>query len=272
MDFLHLTLYKHIWGGVFISLLRFEMFINSSPKFLSMVKTMYVAHPVSGNLEGNKQSILGILHERHTSDVISLAPYLAALEYLDDNDPRQRALGIRANTEHFERGMFDEVGIFGERVSLGMFHEIELAQKMGIPINGYDERASVDLQYVLEGLAKGIQLPKQIKAERVGKDGNSVLYFIRPPTGETDLIIARCPIVLDPSSQRDVTRFVTYVDSYDEIYDGWRMFADIVEHTTEQERPSLIDTVYDSLAELYEKKVPLGKGERGEILFEHLAA
>lgn len=99
-------------------------------------KTIYVAHPVGGDVEGNMKKILEICRLIHTQDskVIPLAPYLVGLHYLKDTVEEERDLGIEANTEHFKRGMIDEVWLYGTHISPGMKEEILLAHTLEIPV------------------------------------------------------------------------------------------------------------------------------------------
>ena len=63
-----------------------------------------------------------------------MAPYLVALQVLDDKIVEERALGIEANHACLERRFVDELWLFGDRISEGMRGEIELAHKFGIPV------------------------------------------------------------------------------------------------------------------------------------------
>lgn len=49
-----------------------------------MVKVVYVSHEISGDVDGNVRKVLEICRRLHTKDVIPIAPYLVALQYLDD--------------------------------------------------------------------------------------------------------------------------------------------------------------------------------------------
>lgn len=99
-----------------------------------MPKTVFVAHPIAGDVEGNVKKVLTICRAIHTKDVIPIAPYIVSLQYLDDGVHEDRQLGIDANRVCFERKLIDEVWLFGDRISSGMKHEVILAITLGIPV------------------------------------------------------------------------------------------------------------------------------------------
>lgn len=99
-----------------------------------MKKTVYIAHPVGGDVQGNAKKILKICRQVHTEDTIPVAPYLVSIQYLNDDLEKERQLGIDANLECFKRKMIDEVWLFGPKISKGMMQEIILAHKLIIPV------------------------------------------------------------------------------------------------------------------------------------------
>ena len=98
------------------------------------MKIVYIVHPISGDVQGNILKVLSILKEHHTAKTYPFAPYLLSLQYLDDTIPEDRERGIKANVELFERNFIDEVWVFGDRISSGMKAEIELAERLKIPV------------------------------------------------------------------------------------------------------------------------------------------
>ena len=97
-------------------------------------KTVFIAHPVGGDIEGNIKKILAICEEVHSSEIIPVAPYLVSLQYLNDGVVEDRELGILANLECFRRHYIDELWLFGDRISDGMKREIIEARVQGIPV------------------------------------------------------------------------------------------------------------------------------------------
>ena len=95
----------------------------------------YIAHSISWDIENNKKDIIKIANELHKNLwVIPFAPYLLYLNYLNDNIPEERELGILANKTFFEKKYFDKLFICWKTFSKGVFEEYKLAEKLNIPI------------------------------------------------------------------------------------------------------------------------------------------
>lgn len=99
-----------------------------------MAKTVFIAHPVSGDIKENMKKVLDICEEIHSKDIIPVAPYLVSLQYLNDEVVEDRELGVCANLECFHRGYIDELWLFGDKISSGMKQEMLLAKELNIPI------------------------------------------------------------------------------------------------------------------------------------------
>lgn len=117
--------------------------INTSSK---IKKTVFIAHPISGDVKGNMKKVLNICKQVHTQEIIPYAPYLAALQYLNDEVVEDRSLGIEANLECLHRKFIDELWLFGNKISEGMEQEILLAKKLGIPIIAKTDETKRDLE------------------------------------------------------------------------------------------------------------------------------
>ena len=115
-------------------------------------KTVFVAHPISGDIKENMKRVLKICAQIHSPHVIPVAPYLAALQYLNDEVVEDRRLGIDANHECFRRKYVDELWLYGDRISTGMRGEIELAIQHGIPVIPKTEETKHDLEKIGLGL------------------------------------------------------------------------------------------------------------------------
>lgn len=114
-------------------------------------KLVYIAHPISGNIKSNIQNVLAVCRRIHftESDVIPLAPYVTALQYLDDDISKERQMGFEANHEMFKRGTFDEMWLSGKKISGGMQKEIEWCVDNNIPVKCYDDWLEKQLKEVL---------------------------------------------------------------------------------------------------------------------------
>ena len=100
------------------------------------MKIVYIAHPISGDVEGNLQKIRAISRfiNLNYPDVVPFAPYFLDCIALDDDKPEERERGMRNDREFFERQVIDELWLYGDRISSGMSVEIAMAIKQGIPI------------------------------------------------------------------------------------------------------------------------------------------
>ena len=113
-----------------------------------MAKTVFIAHPISGDIKGNVTKVLRICEEVHSKDIIPVAPYLISLQYLNDDVIEDWELGIQANLECFRRRYIDELWLFGDRISSGMWGEIRLAKELGIPVIAKTEDTRRDLAQI----------------------------------------------------------------------------------------------------------------------------
>lgn len=100
------------------------------------MKIVYIAHPISGDIKGNLEKIRLIARRIMMTDpnIVAFAPYWFDCHVLNDDIPEERQRGIDNDIEFFNRKFIDEVWLFGDRISNGMQAEIQLAQKLGIPV------------------------------------------------------------------------------------------------------------------------------------------
>jgi hypothetical protein len=98
--------------------------------------TVYIAHPISGDVNGNLDKIKKIARKINLKEpnVVPIAPYFLDCCALQDDVPKERAKGIANNTYLFERGFIDELRLYGNRITNGMMNEIELAHTLDIPV------------------------------------------------------------------------------------------------------------------------------------------
>lgn len=98
-----------------------------------MKKIVYIAHPISGDMEGNIKRVLAIYRELSIqNEVIPFAPYLVALQVLNDTVQAERKIGMLQNRAFFERNMIDELWVCG--LSAGVVQEMMWASEYGIKI------------------------------------------------------------------------------------------------------------------------------------------
>ena len=115
----------------------------------SMVKTIFIGHPVGGDVLGNVTKVLKICQEIHTKEIIPVAPYLISLQYLNDKIVEDRELGMEANHECFRHRYVDELWLFGDRISSGMQKEVLLAQEICIPVIAKTEGTKRELENMM---------------------------------------------------------------------------------------------------------------------------
>ncbi len=100
------------------------------------MKIIYIAHPIGGDVQSNLEKIRAIVRDINLSHpgIVPFVPYYADCVSLDDNSPQERARGIMNNKVFFMRKSFDELWLYGDRISAGMWHEIRMAWSNKIPI------------------------------------------------------------------------------------------------------------------------------------------
>lgn len=98
------------------------------------MKIAYIAHPVGGDVENNltliREIVLKINLEEE--DVVPFVPYYSDVVSMDDSNPEQRARGIKNNIHLLQ--FCDELRLYGDRISEGMWLEIAKARELNIPI------------------------------------------------------------------------------------------------------------------------------------------
>lgn len=115
---------------------------------------VYIAHPMGGDIPGNKAKVLGICRAILSDSVIPFVPYLTAFDYLDDSDPDQRRMGMEMNRYFFEQKIIDVLLICGDRISSGVRSEIKLALENGIPMAILDESRREEVNWVISEVLK----------------------------------------------------------------------------------------------------------------------
>jgi len=100
------------------------------------MKIVYIAHPISGDIEGNLADIRRIVRKINMAhkDVVPFVPYYADIVSLDDTVPEERERGIANDTAVLRSGCVNEVWLTGNRISTGMQAEKQLAELLQIPV------------------------------------------------------------------------------------------------------------------------------------------
>jgi hypothetical protein len=100
------------------------------------MKIVYIAHPISGDLEGNLSDLRRIVRKINleNANVVPFVPYYVDIVSLDDNNPEERARGITNDTAILRSGVVNEMWLTGPKISKGMQAEKEIADEMNIPV------------------------------------------------------------------------------------------------------------------------------------------
>lgn len=116
------------------------------------MKIVYIAHPISGDVEGNVKRVKQIMREIYSThdNVHPIAPYLTCLEILNENNKEERQKGIDMQLQLIRSGAVQEVWVYGSVLSQGVIGEIEAAMLSATPV--YLKEQFVNLDWIIEVL------------------------------------------------------------------------------------------------------------------------
>ena len=103
-------------------------------KYLPLV---YIASPFSGDMERNIKKAQGYCRFAISKGYIPIAPHLHYPQFLDDEDPEERELGLRFAL--ILLGKCDELWVF-DIVSKGMAEEIAKAKRRKMPVKYFNSK------------------------------------------------------------------------------------------------------------------------------------
>ena len=98
---------------------------------------VYICSPYSDDILNNERKARVFSRFAVRKGAIPIAPHLLYPQFLDENDPRDRELGLFFGLVLLTK--CEEVWVFGGRVSPGMAREIEKAKSKAIPIRYFNE-------------------------------------------------------------------------------------------------------------------------------------
>lgn len=105
------------------------------------MKLVYIASPYAGDVQANTEAAKGYCRAALEEGVVPIAPHLLYPQFLEDSDPAERNLGLRAGLELLAR--CDELWVCGPEISPGMAREIQFARGLGLPIWQVEPAASL---------------------------------------------------------------------------------------------------------------------------------
>ena len=103
---------------------------------------IFIASPYAGDVKKNIEFAKQACHYVINTGNAFFCPHLLYPQVLDDNNPDERKIGIDNGKQFLLK--CDELWAFGDRISCGMFEEIEFARENGIPIKRIH---SIDMVY-----------------------------------------------------------------------------------------------------------------------------
>lgn len=105
------------------------------------MRIVYIAHPISHDVENNIKRIEAILNYYMNCQLARerriwpIAPYLHAFDHLRNETPEDYELGLDSNRHYFERRFINELWVCGDpTLSRGVQKEIGWAHTFGISI------------------------------------------------------------------------------------------------------------------------------------------
>ena len=101
------------------------------------MKKVFICSPLRGDIAGNIARARGYCCEAVAAGHLPIAPHVYFTQFLDDNKPEERALGMTLGHALLED--CDELWIYGEPTE-GMKAEIDIAQQLGIKVINRTER------------------------------------------------------------------------------------------------------------------------------------
>ena len=96
------------------------------------MKLVYIASPYTGDVQSNTEAAKGYCRAALEEGAIPISTHLLYPQFLEDSDPAERNLGLRAGLELLAR--CDELWVCGPEISPGMAREIQFARGLGLPI------------------------------------------------------------------------------------------------------------------------------------------
>ena len=99
---------------------------------MSENKLIYIASPYAGEVRKNVEFAKEACRYAMEQNCTPVAVHLLYPQFLDNDDPVQREVGLRMGHRVLEA--CDELWLCGSRISTGMAMELKEARKLGIPV------------------------------------------------------------------------------------------------------------------------------------------
>ena len=106
--------------------------IEKEEKQKKKKKIVFICSPFAGDIEGNTRRAKRYGRFAVIEKAVPIIPHLMYPQFLEENDPDERQLGIDMGL--ILLGKCQELWVFGSRISSGMSAEITKAKRWNIPI------------------------------------------------------------------------------------------------------------------------------------------
>lgn len=112
--------------------------IEQEAKRTAYKPLVYICSPFAGNRERNTERARDYCRFAVSKNCIPIAPHLFFLQFMEEEDPAQRELGIFFGL--VLQSKCKEVWVFGRMISKGMALEIQKAKERKLPIRYFTDR------------------------------------------------------------------------------------------------------------------------------------
>ncbi|MBZ4669575.1 MAG: hypothetical protein JG775_2730 [Defluviitaleaceae bacterium] len=99
-------------------------------------KIVFICSPFAGDIEGNTERARRYGRFAVTKNVIPIIPHLMYPQFLCEDDPEERKLGLAMGLVLLSK--CQELWVFGGKVTSGMAVEIEKAKSINMPIRYFN--------------------------------------------------------------------------------------------------------------------------------------
>ena len=113
-------------------LTAYEALTNIEKEKKQKKKIVFICSPFAGDIEGNTRRARRYGRFAVTEKAVPVIPHLMYPQFLEEDDPEERQLGIDMGLVLLSKCY--ELWVFGNRISSGMSVEIAKAKKWNIPI------------------------------------------------------------------------------------------------------------------------------------------
>lgn len=101
------------------------------------MKLVFICSPYAGDIERNTRKAQGYCRFAYIKGSIPFAPHLHNPQFLDEDIPEERKVGIELGIELLKRS--DELWCFGNKLTDGMRAELRFAIKNDIPVRYFTD-------------------------------------------------------------------------------------------------------------------------------------